>query len=108
MINLNRLFIASLVFLASATPAFAQSEGDGSQFNKLINVVLNIIDVVQNFLFDLAGILAVGVIAIAGFYYVTGNVDTAKKAITAGIIGLIIVAATWVIIGLVTQFTPHA
>ena len=63
---------------------------------------------VLNDVYFWAGIIAVLVIVIAGFYFVTANGDAsqvsrAKKAILAAVVGLVIILSAYIITGLVMR-----
>jgi hypothetical protein len=82
---------------ATATPATCTtSTGTGNDFNSILKKVINILSV-------LVGAIAVIMIIIGGFRYVTsaGNdsgVQAAKKTIMYALIGLVVVALAQVIV----------
>lgn len=115
---ITRLALSLFTALISAAPVLAAGEDPtasggtstdaGSYFQTLLDTVNKLLTTAQDLMWGLAAILAVGVIVLAGVYYIMGNVEFAKKAITAGIIGLLIVSCAYLIIMMVIRYTPQA
>lgn len=84
---------------------------DKSEFDLSIPQVQansNTVNGVLNDVYFWAGIVAVLVIVIAGFYFVTSNGDAnqvarAKKAILAAVIGLVVILSAYIITGFVLR-----
>ena len=103
---------------AFALPAMAQPDlglnyatnlGLASQNGDVRDTAVDIVKYLMTFL----GIIAVVVILIGGFRWMTagGNEDkiaSAKKTITAGAIGLIVILAAFAIVTFVIQITTNA
>ena len=119
MKKLTTLLTLALVFAFTAVPALAQIDTGlnygtftGLGTNDLREGVMNVVNVLLGFL----GILAIIIILWGGFRWLTsgGNeekVGEAKKIITAGIIGLVIIftsyaIATFVITQLISATGP--
>lgn len=80
---------------APTTPGGLSSKSLGDTLSNIINAVL-----------ALVGVVALGVILYGGFRWMTaaGNEDAvgeAKKIITAGVIGLIVVVIGWAVVSFV-------
>jgi len=81
-----------IVVLLWAQPVHAQS-----RFFELANTALSIIRGISDLLFGVAASIAVLMVVIGGLYYMQ-HPDAGKKIILASLIGLAIVAFTWVIL----------
>ena len=101
------IFVLALTFLAlTVTPVLAQKLDVGLQYGTYSGLgtkdlregVMAIVRVVVSFL----GVIAILIMLYGGFVWMTaaGNeerVGTAKKIITAGVIGLILIFVSWAI-----------
>lgn len=81
---------------ATATPTEGCTAGSGTDVNSLIKKIINILSV-------LVGAIAVIMVIIGGFRYVTSagsekGVESAKKTIMYALIGLVIVALAQVVV----------
>lgn len=85
--------------LGGVQPAHAESSLEGTQLEKLIDDLSGAIDTAQEVVLGVGGLVIVMIIIYGGILYITGNPQDGKKAITAAIIGAIIVtlAATIII-----------
>ncbi len=96
---------ATLTFLITATPVFAQS----ADVSKIQTFIQNIIQI----LVTLSGLVSAGFFVWGGFGYITssGNpesLDRSKKTILYSAIGLTVVLAAFVLSNIVTQLATSA
>ena len=104
--HLISLAIVSLLVLPLALPAAAQFDPGLNQVNSGLNNSLStsdprtVIGRVINVALGFLGVIAVGIILLGGFKWMTaaGNEEKtaeARKLLGAGVIGLIIILASW-------------
>ena len=103
--RLRSLLYGLIVFLLSATPAFAA----GADLSKVQNFSQNVIQV----LVTIAGLLAAGFFVVGGIGYITSsgnpeNLDKSKKTILYSSIGLAVAIAAFVISNIVTELATNA
>ncbi|MCK5060948.1 hypothetical protein KAR28_00190 [Candidatus Parcubacteria bacterium] len=105
--------VAALALPAVAAPdlglEYATNMGLASQNGDVRDTAVDIVKYLMTFL----GIIAVGIILYGGFVWMTasGNEDkvaSAKKTITAGAIGLVVILAAFAIVTFVIQITTNA
>ena len=117
MKNLTKIAVFSLALLIVATPVFAASLDWGIQYaanvglgtKEVRDVAVNVIQT----LLGILGILALVIILIGGFRWMTAagnedNVAAAKKTIAAGIVGLIIIFFAYAIVAFVFNVVGSA
>ncbi|NOR86423.1 MAG: hypothetical protein GQ527_02320 [Bacteroidales bacterium] len=126
-VNIKNFFVLMLVFASvflflKVSPAFAAdgefwAEGDQAAFQEIVGVedvsLTSIIARIINIALGFLGILVVMIIMYAGFLWMTAGgdpdkVSKAKKWLTNGIIGLVIIASSWAIASFVTRSVGDA
>lgn len=125
IINSLLILFTTITILAPAAPAYAVNFFDTNQKNSPCtdqtknsplcqpdkstqNPVIHAIRITTNIIATISGFLAVFMIIISGFQFVTSggsdeSVANARKRIVNSVIGLIIVAMAWTIIRFVTD-----
>jgi len=71
---------------------------DKNFIDQIITYLINKINDVSGFFFELFGAIVLLMIVIGGIQYLTGNAESGKKTITAAIIGTVIVILAAVIV----------
>lgn len=109
--KLNGLALTTAAFITSAPAAFAQSttvsDVDAPDF--FFTDVGQLINRALNFVMVLGALLVFMYLIWGGIEWITsggdkGKTESARNKITSAVIGLIVLAASWAILGLVLRF----
>lgn len=106
---------ASLPALLVSTPVYAQSKAEISEVDPpkgFFNDIGVLINGLLNFVMVLAALLVFGYLIWGGIEYITsggdkGKTESARNKITAAVVGLIILAASYAILLLVLGFLGY-
>jgi hypothetical protein len=105
--KLNGLALSAAAFITSAPAVLAQTDIEApSFFFEDIGILINR---ALNFVMVLGALLVFLYLIMGGIEWITsggdkGKTESARNKITAAVIGLVILAASWAILGLVLQF----
>ena len=105
--KLNGLALSAAAFVTAAPAAFAQTDIEAPSF--FFTDVGSLINKVLNFVMVLGALLVFMYLIWGGIEWITsggdkGKTESARNKITAAILGLIVLAASWAILGLVLNF----
>ena len=105
--KLNALALSAAAFITAAPAAFAQTDIEAPEF--FFTDVGVLINKALNFVMVLGALLVFLYLIWGGIEWITsggdkGKTESARNKITSAIIGLIVLAASWAILGLVLNF----
>ena len=109
--KLNGLALSTAAFITAAPVAFAQSTtvSDIETPDFFFTDVGSLINKALNFVMVLGALLVFMYLIWGGIEWITsggdkGKTESARNKITAAVLGLVILAASWAILGLVLKF----